>query len=337
MTQEIVLTNLSDLADVIDRFPVDDRVPESMALVPVVNGPSDPETIETLDATARDVLGSFLALLDTDRLRRAGAKEDLALYRQYRCDAVRAMNVVTRMRDAARQASRLAEAALDPAARAEAEVMAAQMGRLATEAEAHATVLQRKADALAARDDIKQLLSEERDQELRMETQETLALAERHINARRYEEARRLLDSVEGSISSVPDLSGTFETLQNRVEAVKVEAAQSALREARRCHRHQPVAALDLLEPLDFQGLPDELVRHLCGLWLEACRRIGLLGAVYYRAGFGSGAVLMPTLNGKWEVVSSIGPRRWPRGQQFAPQALRGARVLAPIGAPALA
>ena len=66
MTQEIVLTDLRDLADVIDRFPVDDRVPESMALVPVVNGPSDPEAIETLDATARDVLGSFLALPDAD-------------------------------------------------------------------------------------------------------------------------------------------------------------------------------------------------------------------------------------------------------------------------------
>lgn len=326
MTQEIVLTNLSDLADVIDRFPVDDRVPESMALVPVVTGPSDPEAIETLDATARHVLGSFLALLEADRARRDGATADLALCQQYRHGAARAAGVVTRMREAARQASHLAEAALDAAARAEAEVMAAQMGRLATQAEAHATALQRKADALAERDDIKQLLAEERDQELRMEMQQTLALAERHINARRYEEARRLLDSLVG-ISSVPDLDRTFRTLQNR----------PALREARRCHRHQPVAALDLLEPLDFQGLPDELVRHLCGLWLEACRRIGLLGAVYYRAGFGSGAVLMPTLDGKWEVGSSIGPRRWERGQQFAPQALRGARLLAPIGAPALA
>ncbi len=38
MTQEIVLTDLRDLAHVIDRFPVDDRVPESMALVAVVDG-----------------------------------------------------------------------------------------------------------------------------------------------------------------------------------------------------------------------------------------------------------------------------------------------------------
>ena len=64
-----------------------------------------------------------------------------------------------------------------------------------------------------------------------MEMQETLALAERHLDARRYEEARRLLDSLVG-ISSVPDLARTFRTLQNRLGIVKVEAAQSALREA---------------------------------------------------------------------------------------------------------
>jgi len=333
MTREIVLNDLSDLAQVMDRFPVDDRVPASMALVPVVNGPSNPQAIELLDATARDVLDAFHALFDADRQRRAAAQGELARCREHRDAAARATNVAVRLRESARQASDLAATALDARARGEAEAIAARMGRLATEAETHATLLQRKADALAERGDIKQLLAEERNQEMRMEMQETLALAERHLDARRYEEARRLLDSVEG-ISSVPDLTETFRTLQNRLGVVKVEAAQSALREARRCHRHQPAAALDLLEPLDFQGLPEELVRHLCGLWLEACRRIGLMGAVYYRAGFGSGAVLMPALDGTWEVVSSIGPRRWERGRRFAPQALRGARALAPIGSP---
>ncbi|TAK77497.1 MAG: hypothetical protein EPO16_05385, partial [Dehalococcoidia bacterium] len=333
MTREIVLNDLSDLAQVMDRFPVDDRVPVSMALVPVVNGPSNPQAIELLDATARDVLDAFRALFDADRQRRAAAKDDVARCRQHREAAARATNVAVRLRESARQASDLAATALDARARGEAEAIAARMGCLATEAETHATLLQRKADALAERGDIKQLLAEERDQEMKMEMQETLALAERHLDARRYEEARRLLDSLVG-ISSVPDLSRTFRTLQNRLGIVKVEAAQSALREARRCHRHQPAAALDLLEPLDLQGLPEELVRHLCGLWLEACRRIGLMGAVYYRAGFGSGAVLMPALDGTWEVVSSIGPRRWERGRRFAPQALRGARALAPIGSP---
>jgi len=334
MTQEIVLNDLSDLAQVMDRFPVDHRVPDSMALVPVLDGPSDPLAVEMLDATAHDVLEAFSALQDAERARRDDAKATMSLWQQSRDGAAHATEVATRMWETARQASDLAGAALDTAARAEAEAMAARMGRIATEAETHATMLQRKADALAERDDIKQLLAEERNQELRMEMQETLARAEGFVNARRYEEARRLLDSVEGSISSVPDLDRTFRTLQNRLELVKVEAAQSALRDGRRCYRRQPAAALELIEPLDFQGLPDELVRHLCGLWLEACRHLELCGAIYYRAGFGRGAVLMLALDGAWEVVSSIGAHRWERGRRIAPQMLRGARVLRPIVSP---
>ena len=108
-----------------------------------------------------------------------------------------------------------------------------------------------------------------------------------------------------------------------------MQVAEEALRAGRRLHRREPVAALDLLEPLDLEGLPEELARHLYGLWLTACRRIGLLAAVHYRAGFGRGAVLMPTADGQYEVVSAIGLRRWERGRRLAPQALRGARPLA--------
>src|SRR3546814_7329786 len=139
---------------------------------------------------------------------------------------------------------------------------------------------------------------------------------------------RSLLTALGKSISSQPDLQGTFETLRNRAEAVKVQVAEDALREGRRLHRREPVAALDLLERIDLEGLPEELARHLYGLWLTACRRIGLLAAVHYRTGFGRGAVLMPTADGQYEVVSAIGLRRWQRGRRFAPQALRGARPL---------
>ncbi|MEX1023195.1 MAG: hypothetical protein WD058_08610, partial [Dehalococcoidia bacterium] len=59
------------------------------------------------------------------------------------------------------------------------------------------------------------------------------------------------------------------------------------------------------------------------------CRRIGLLAAIHYRSGFGHGAVLIPTADGCWEVISAIGLRRWERGRRFAPQSLRGARPLA--------
>lgn len=328
MTQELVLNSLSELAQVRDRFTVDERVPESMALVPVI-GRSDPEEIEALAATARHTLDQLQALLDADRTRRDEAEQGLAHWRRVSDGATRAQRIAGQMREAATRATALAEAALDSADRQRAETVAQEMARLATQAQAHVAVQQREADALAERDDIKRLLTEERNQENEMEMRETLALAGEHLDHARHEEARRLLTSLEKSISSVPDLYRTLETLQNRAAAVKVRMAETALREARRRHRREPVAALDLLEPLDLDGLPDELARHLYGLWLTACRRIGLLAAVHYRAGYGRGAVLIPADDGQWQVVSAIGLRQWDRGRRFAPRALRGVRPLA--------
>jgi hypothetical protein len=89
------------------------------------------------------------------------------------------------------------------------------------------------------------------------------------------------------------------------------------------------VRALDLLESLVLDDLPEELARHIYGCWLAACRRIGLLAAIHYRAGFGRGAVLIPAEDGCWEVVSALGLHRWERGRRFSPQALRGSRPLA--------
>ena len=127
----------------------------------------------------------------------------------------------------------------------------------------------------------------------------------------------------------MPDLERTFATLRRREQAVKTRAAEAALREARRLYRREPARAIELLESAELNGLPDELARHLYGCWLTACRRLDLLAAIHYRAGFGRGAVLIPTADGGWEVVSALGLRRWERGRRFAPQALRGARPLA--------
>jgi hypothetical protein len=327
-THGIVLNSLSELAQVRDRFPVCDRVPESMALVPVIDR-SDPETIAALTATAREALDELQTLLERDRTRRDEAERGLERWREIAGEADRVGGIAGEMRQAAEEARLLAEHAFDAVARDRAQTVADHSARLATQADAHAAALRREAERLAAGDDVRRLLDEERSREQEMEVRKQLALAGRHLDGGAYEEARRLLDSLQETISSVPDLSGTFETLQKRAAAVKVQVAERALRDGRRLHRREPAAALNLLEPLDLEELPEELARHLYGLWLTVCRRMGLLAAVHYRAGQRRGAVLIPADDGQWEVVSAIGLRRWERGRRFTPQALRGARPLA--------
>ncbi|MEZ4503126.1 MAG: hypothetical protein R3C39_10915 [Dehalococcoidia bacterium] len=328
MTQGLVLTSLSELARVRDLFADDDGpVPEERALVPVIRG-TGPEELESLAATARQALDELQELLASDGERRREAEQGLARWRRVSDEALRVRRIASEMGEASQRASALAETAFEGSARSQAESVAATAGRLATQAEAHASVLEREAVALAEREDIARLLAEEESKEQEMEVREMLALAGRHLDGGRHEEARRLLVSLEKKISSVPDLSRTFETLRRREQAVKARTAEAALREARRLHRREPVQAIDLIEPVELEGLPEELARHLYGCWLAACRRIGLLAAIHYRAGFGRGAVLIPTEDGCWEVVSALGLRRWERGRRFAPQALRGARPL---------
>jgi len=327
-TQRLVLNSLADLAAVRDRFVADGHVPDELALVPVIDV-RDPDAIGTLVADAQAALAEFASVIEADRARRDEAEAGLAHWRRLRDELDRVDRIAAQTREAATRADELARSGFAESDQCQARSVAEHMARLATRADAHAAVLRRGADALAERDDIKRLLAEERNQEQEMEMRETLTLAREHLDHARYEEARRLLTSVEKNISGQPDLVETFETLRNRAEVVKVQVAEEALRQARRCHRREPVAALDLLEPIDLEGLPEELARHLYGLWLTACRRIGLLAAVHYRTGFGRGAVLMPTADGQYEVVSAIGLRRWERGRRFGPQALRGARPLA--------
>lgn len=156
-----------------------------------------------------------------------------------------------------------------------------------------------------------------------------LELAGEHLDGGEISEARRLLSSVEKKISSAPDLEQAFATLRRREQEVNTRAAEAALAGARRLHRREPARAIEMLEAAWTDGLPEELARHLYGCWLAACRRLGLLAAIHYRAGSLRGAVLIPSADGRWEVVSALGLRRWERGRRFAPRALRGARPLA--------
>ena len=328
MTQQVVLTSLRELAGVRDLFADAGPVPRARALVPVIRG-SGPEEIEVLAQAARHALGELGALLAADGERRREAEQGLGRLREVRAEAARLRRIASELGEASRRAGALARSAFAPASGRRAEAVAATAGRLVNQAEAHAAVLEREAAALAERGDVARVLAEEQAQKEEVRMREELELAGEHLDGGRTGEARRLLSSVEKTISSAPDLEQTFATLRRREQQVKTRAAEAALREARRLHRREPARAIELLEAAELEGLPEELARHLYGCWLTACRRLDLLAAIHYRAGFGRGAVLIPATDGRWEVVSALGLRRWERGRRFAPQALRGARPLA--------
>ena len=328
MTQEIVLTSLGELAGVRGLFAEAGPVPGTRALVPVIRR-SGPEEIEALTRAARRALDELQVLLARDGERRREAEQGLGRLRALQGEAARLRGVASELAEAAGRAGALARSAFEPAAGQRAEGVAGAAQRLVNQAEAHAAVLEREAATLAGREDIARLLAEEQAHEEEARMRNELELAGDHLDGGRIGEARRLLVSLEKTISSVPDLELTFATLRRREQDVKTRAAEAALREARRLYRREPARAIELLESAELDGLPDELARHLYGCWLTACRRLELLAAIHYRAGFGRGAVLIPTADGGWEVVSALGLSRWERGRRFAPQALRGARPLA--------
>ncbi len=328
MRQGIVLTSLGELERVRGLFAETGPVPESRALVPVAGG-GGPQEMEELAEAAGQALGELRSLLTRDGERRREAEQGLGRLRAVQGESARLREVASELGDAARRAGELAQSAFEPAARQRARDVAAETMRLVTRAEAHASMREREAAVLAARGDVARLLEEEqaRKEETRMRNE--LELAGEHLDGGRVGEARRLLDSVEKNISSAPDLERTFVTLRRREQDVNTRAAEAALAGARRLHRREPARAIELLEAVGTEGLPEELTRHLYGCWLTACRRLELMAAIHYRAGFGRGAVLIPAADGRWEIVSALGLRRWERGRRFAPRALRGARPLA--------
>ena len=327
MTHRLVLTSLGELEAVRGLFADGGPVPARRALVPVIGGTGAAERGALAEA-ARRAAGELEQLLARDGERRVEAKRGLGRLREAASEAAGLRRTAREMGEAAERAAALAESAFERTAGRRAEHVAAVAGRLRNQAEAHAAALEREARTLAGRGDVARLLAEERRKEKEVGMREKLALAGTHLDRGRNDEARRMLSSLEGTIGSDPEDREAFETLRRREQAVHLRSAEEALREARRLHRREPARAIELIEAVELAGLPEDVVRHLYGCWLTACRRLELLAAIHYRAGFGRGAVLMPTADGRWEVVSALGLRRWERGRTFSPRALRGARPL---------
>ena len=337
MTQPIVIKNLEDLGRFADLIVPPDRHGDERALVPVVVEPTVEPDLDELAEAANRAAQELRELAAADAHARQEAEEALARYRRLEDDSVRLEGAAGEVEVVARRASELSKQGFAPDCRARTEEIATAAAAVATAARNRLTAIRAEAAALAVREDVAHLVAEEseREEAARHEAEERqrevhlregIARADALAKEGKLDEALRLLGSLRKTDPSSPALASSVEKIRRRAWAVKTARAEEALRQARRGYRRQPREAVALLEPLDLIGVPEALARQVYGCWLDACRRLGLEGAVHYSPSFGKGAVLVPATDDRLEVVSAIGLPRWSAGCRFSRVALKGAR-----------
>ncbi len=337
MTQRIVVKSLEELGEFSHLFVAEPQSDSSRSLVPL---PVEPETdIERLGIAAAQAAQELSELAAADREARRQAEEAIAEYRRLGSTVSRLQEVAFETQTLAERATVLADEAFDASCRERARAVSLTARQIAETASRQACTGKMRRTLLAARPDVVRLLAEERAQEeaLRREEEErrrkdrleeVIALAETLVAEGKTNEAERTLGSPGKVDPNDPAQASRLETVRRKIWAVKTGQVEKALRQARCLHRKEPRQALDILEPLDLDGMPESLVRQIYGCWLQACRRLKLSDAVHYAPSFGRGAVLVPVEDSRLEVVAAIGMTRWQAGRRFSPVALRGARPL---------
>jgi len=339
MTQPIVIKNLEELSRFADLIVPPEPLSDELALVPVVIEPVMERDLDELAEVASRAAQELRELAAADAHARQQAEEALARYRRLEGDSVRLERAAGEVEAVARRATALSRQGFAPDCRARAEEIATAAAAVATAARSRLTAVNAEVAALAVREDVARLLAEERAREeaARREADERqrearlrddIATAEALAGEQKFDEALRLLGSLRKTDPSRPEITSSVEKIRRQAWAVKTARAEEALRQARRAHRRAPKEAVALLEPLDLTGVPEALARQVYGCWLQACRRLGIEGAVHYSPGFAKGAVLVPATDDRLEVVSAIGLPRWSATCRFSRVALKGARPL---------
>lgn len=338
MTQQIILTSLEELGQFADVIVGDEPVSNERALVPQPLKPAAALDLGALVETIRRSAEELQALSTADACARKQAEEALAGYRRLTGDAGHLQRIAREAQEVAGQASAFAAHAFSPECQEGAAQVAEAAAVVADEARGRLESVTIEAEALAFREDVARLLSEERDREEAAKREveereaearlsEAIAEAEALARAGNFDEALRTLGYPAKEHPNDPDLASCIDKVRRQEWAVKTSLAEQALRSARR-NRRDPRAAISVLEPLDLASVPDVLARQLYGCWLKACSRLDHEGAVYYSAAFCKGAILVPSHDGQLEVLSAIGLPRWHAGRRFSPVALKGARPL---------
>ncbi len=133
------------------------------------------------------------------------------------------------------------------------------------------------------------------------------------------------------------DITSLQHIIRQRALAVKVGTADAALRAARRLYRLTPAEAVARLERVDLQGLPQDLLHQISGVWAAACARLcqarGVTAPLLrYLPAPAHGVVVAREQEGCYRVVSSLGASDWEPGSLVPETLLRQARPLRAAG-----
>jgi len=333
VSQPIVLRDLAELAHYQDEFAA---APEPTIATPVAAPP--PVLDDQPDQLVQAILRSareLQRLSEQDAASRREAETVLEQHRRLEDEAGRYRQIERDAREVVDGALKVVATAFLPRSQEEADQLVATASAVATVAANRLKAIETELAELEEREDLSRLLTIERaEREARQREQRALAAIERAkglASEHKYNEALRLLGSRVKENPNMPGLASCHDTIRRQAHAVKTLEVERTLAEARRLHRREPGEAVEILGGLDLSGMPSVLVRDVYGCWLQSCRRLGLVEAVYYSPGTGKGAMLVRDSGSdtRLKVVSAIGLPGWTPGRTFAVKALRGARPLA--------
>lgn len=341
-SHQVVLRDLSQLGDYLAHEAEADAdgsvaTPAALATAEAPAGiAAVVETATPADTAAPHLLallaqaGADLArLLQQDQEARQAAGSLLARYDDLQAERGEAEALRDRAGRLRLDAEALAAGALEEAARAAAATVLA----LTTRAQAAATQLaeERRAEleALAAEPILACLLEERRrdeecqnaaaaEAEQARRLAEDLAAVRAALAAGNLQEAETMLGFVAKLCPNSADVASIQSIIRQRVASVKVDAAEEALREARRRYRRVPAEAIARLERVDLQDLPEQLAHQLKGVWAAACARLcaerQVTGLFRYLPRPGFGVVLAREAAGEYRIVSALGPSQLAAG-----------------------
>jgi hypothetical protein len=336
VNQRIVIHSLEELGQIAELIDLDDQ--EEVATPPAE--PSvETSDLASLAAAASRAAAQLQELVERDAVARRQA--ELALTQHHRLqEEVAQLERIAGEADAVHtKAVELSTSAFDRRCREASCEVSTAAGAVATTATATLSRLREEVATLAACEDVGRLLAEEearaeaarREEEARQRVealQQRADEVEALLKEGKENEAEELLGHLVSDKPNEPGMASRIDNLRRRLWGVKTVRVEEALREARRLHRREPQAAVELLQRLDLSDMPEELVRQTYGCWLDASRRLGREGVVHHAAGFGKGAVLAPAVGGSLQVISVLGLTRLRPGQTVQATSLRNLRPL---------